>query len=51
MEKKKKNNSQTTNAGEDVERTIPTVGGNVNWYRHYGEQDGGSLKIKNRATV
>ena len=21
-----------------------TVGGNVNWYRHYGEQYGGSLK-------
>ena len=23
---------------------IPTVGGNVNWYRHYGEQYGNSLK-------
>ena len=22
-----------------------TVGGNVNWYRHYGDQYGGSLKI------
>ena len=22
-----------------------TVGGNVNWYSHYGEQYGGSLKI------
>ena len=21
-----------------------TVGGNVNWYNHYGEQNGGSLK-------
>jgi len=21
-----------------------TVGGNINWYTHYGEQDGGSLK-------
>ena len=21
-----------------------TVGGNVNWYNHYGEQYGGSLK-------
>ena len=24
--------------------TIPTIGGNVNWYSHYGEQNGGSLK-------
>ena len=23
-----------------------TVGGNVNWYSHYGEQYGGSLKEK-----
>ena len=37
---------QTTNAGEDVEKREPscTVGGNVNWYSHYGEQYGGSLK-------
>ena len=37
---------QTTNAGEGVERREPscTVGGNVNWYSHYGEQYGGSLK-------
>ena len=36
-------NSQTTNAGEGVERREPfcTVGGNVNWYSRYGEQDGG----------
>ena len=34
-----------------MERTIPTVGGNVNWYRHCGEQDGGSLKTTNRATI
>ena len=34
------------NAGERVERREPscTVGGNVNWYTHYGEQYGGSLK-------
>ena len=34
------------NAGEDVEKREPsyTVGGNVNWYNHYGEQYGGSLK-------
>ena len=28
-----------------------TIGGNVNWYRHYGEQYGGSLKSKNRTTI
>ena len=39
-------NLQTTNAGEGVEKREPscTVGGNVNWYSHYGEQYGGSLK-------
>ena len=33
-------NLQTTNAGEDVEKRKPfnTVGGNVSWYSHYGEQ-------------
>ena len=37
---------QTTNAREGVEKREPTcsVGGNVNWYSHYGEQYGGSLK-------
>ena len=37
---------QTINAGEGVEKRKPsyTVGGNVNWYNHYGEQYGGSLK-------
>ena len=37
---------QTINAGEGVEKREPsyTVGGNVNWYNHYGEQYGGSLK-------
>jgi len=41
-----KRNPQTINAGEGVERKEPsyTVGGNVNWYRHYGEQYGTSLK-------
>ena len=36
---------QTINAGEGVETREPsyTVGGNVNWYNHYGEQYGGSL--------
>ena len=40
-------NLQTMNAGEGVEKREPsyTVGGNVNWYSHYGELYGGSLKI------
>ena len=39
-------NLQTINAGEGVEKREPsyTVGGNVNWYSHYGKQYGGSLK-------
>ena len=39
-------NLQTTNAREDVEKreSSCTVGGNVNWYSHYGKQYGGSLK-------
>ena len=34
-----KKNLQTVNAGEGVEKREPsyTVGGNVNWYSHYGE--------------
>ena len=28
-----------------------TVGGNVNWFSHYGEHCGGSLKTENRVTV
>ena len=28
-----------------------TVGGNVNWYNHYGKQYEGSLKTKNRTTI
>ena len=41
------------NAGEGVEKREPscTVGGNRNWYIHYGEHYGGSLKSKNRATM
>ena len=37
-------NPQITKAGESVERRKPscTVGGNVNWYTHYGEQYAGS---------
>ena len=35
-----KKNPQTTSSGEVVERREPsyTVGGNVNWFSHYGEQ-------------
>ena len=36
----------STNVGGDAEKKKPsyTVGGNVNWCSHYGEQYGGSLK-------
>ena len=39
-------NPQITSAGGAVEKREPscTVGGNVNWYSHYGEQYGGTLK-------
>ena len=39
-------NLQTVNAGEGVEKREPsyTLGGKVNWYNHYGEQYGGTLK-------
>ena len=38
--------SITINAGEGVEKREPsyTVGENVLWYNHYGEEYGGSLK-------
>ena len=37
---------QIINTGEDVEKKVLcyTVSRNVNWYSHYGEQYGGSLK-------
>ena len=37
---------QTINAGEGVEKKEPsyTIGRNINWCSHYGEQYGGSLK-------
>ena len=33
------NNSTNTNAGEGMEKRVPsfTVGGNINWYNHYGK--------------
>ena len=39
-------NLQIINAGASVEKKEPSypVGGNVNWYSHYEEQYGGSLK-------
>ena len=39
-------NPQTINTGEGVARSEPccTVGGNVDWYGHYGQQCGDSLK-------
>jgi len=39
-------NLQTVNPGEDVKKREPscTVGGNVNWYSHYGEKYEDSLK-------
>ena len=40
-----KKNPQTLDAGEGVgKRELCVVDGNVNWYSHYGEQYGGSLK-------
>ena len=35
---------QIINAGESVEKKVPTstVGGDVNWYNHYGKQYGGT---------
>ena len=34
------NNQQTTSAGEDVEKgeSFCTIGGNLDWSNHYGEQ-------------
>ena len=39
-------NPQTINAQEGVKKKEPsyTVGGDVNWYNHFGEQYGSSLK-------
>ena len=39
-------NIQTVNAGEDMEKREPscTIGGNVNWYNHWGKHYDDSLK-------
>ena len=44
---------QTINAGDVVEKREHscTVGGNVNWYSHYGRQYGNSLKSRNKTTI
>ena len=41
---------QTINPGEGMEKREPsyTLDENVNWYKHYGEQYGGSLKKSNK---
>ena len=44
---------KTINIGGGVEKGEPfhTVGENVNWFGHYGEQYGGFFKTKNRNTI
>ena len=44
---------QITNAGEGVEKRECSciVGGNVNWYSHYGTWYGDSLKTRNKTTI
>ena len=46
-------NLQRVNAREGIEKREPcyTVGGNVNWYSHYGEQCGDFLKKKKNLGV
>ena len=45
--------STTINSGEDVEKREHscTVGGNVNWYSHYGRRYGNSLQTRNKTTI
>ena len=45
--------STGNNPGEGVvkKESSYTVGKNVNWYSHYGEQYGGSLKKENRTSM
>ena len=44
---------QTINAGEGVEKREHscTVGGNINWYSHYGRWYGSSLKTRNKTSI
>ena len=48
-----KKNLQILNAGEGVDKREPsyTLGGNVNWYSHCGEQYKVPQKTKNRTTT
>ena len=39
-----KNLSKNSGKGAEKRRPSCTDGGNVNWYNHYGDQYGGSLK-------
>ena len=45
--------TQTTNVNKDMEKTEPfyTVGGNVNWPSHCGNQYRGLWKTKNRSII
>ena len=45
--------TKITNTGEHVEKREPwcSVGGEVNWYSHYGEQYGDSSKDKDRTPI
>ena len=38
--------TRDNNASEDVEKMNPqyTISGNVNWYSHYGKQEGNSSR-------
>ena len=46
-------NLQRIEAWKEVEKREPsyTIGGNVNWYNHYGEQYGGFFKTKYRTII
>ena len=44
---------EITSVDEDMNKSEPlcTIGGNVNWCSHYGEQYKVPQKIKNRTTI
>ena len=42
---KKSTNNKCWRKCEEKGALLHTVGGNVNWYSHYGDQYGGSLKM------
>ena len=47
----KKSTKHKCGEGMEKRESPYTVGRNVNWYNHYGEWYGSSLKTKNRATI